>query len=259
VRTAAPGRYGDGGGLYLLVRENGTRFWTFRWVREKRMREMGLGAVGTAPGAVSLADARTAAAELRRLVRSGVDPLAQRDAEKAAVKAAIQQRTVKAKVEAGVRFAQSYILGRLRRQTFFSLAEANQAIAGMVERMNAYVMRRLGKSRQELFETVERPVLSPLPETDHEFAEWRFARVSLDYHIELEGFFYSVPHKLIREQVDTRLTARMVEIFYRGQRVGDPTIADAILDRLVYNAYRIELTGESLRKGKAPEPVKPAA
>jgi integrase len=96
VRTAAPGRYGDGGGLYLLVRENGTRFWVFRWVRDKRMREMGLGAAGAAPSATSLADARVAAVELRRLVRSGVDPLAQRDAEKVAAKAAVQQRTIKA-------------------------------------------------------------------------------------------------------------------------------------------------------------------
>jgi len=125
----------------------------------------------------------------------------------------------KAKVEAGVRFAQSYILGRLRRQTFFSLAEVNQAIIGVLERMNDHVMRRLGKSRRQLFETLERPARSPLPETDHEFAEWRFARVSLDYHIELDGFFYSVPHKLIREQADTRLTLRMVEVFHRGQRV----------------------------------------
>jgi hypothetical protein len=96
VRTATPGRYGDGGGLYLLVRENGTRFWVFRWVRDKRMREMGLGAAGAAPSATSLADARVVAVELRRLVRSGVDPLAQRDAEKVAAKAAVQQRTIKA-------------------------------------------------------------------------------------------------------------------------------------------------------------------
>ena len=66
----------------------------------------------------------------------------------------------KAKVEAGVRFAQSYILGRLRHQTFFSLAEANQAIAGLVERINDHVMRRLGKSRRHLFEAVERPALA---------------------------------------------------------------------------------------------------
>lgn len=84
----------------------------------------------------------------------------------------------KAKVEAGVRFAQSYILGRLRRQTFFSLAEANAAIAAMVERINAHVMRRLGVSRRHLFETVERPVLALLPDADYQFAEWRLARVS---------------------------------------------------------------------------------
>jgi transposase len=125
----------------------------------------------------------------------------------------------KAKVEAGVRFAQTYILGRLRRQTFFSLAEANQAITGMVERINDYVMRRLGVSRRHLFETIERPVLAPLPETDHEFAEWSFARVSLDYHVEIAGFFYSVPHQLIREQVDTRATERIIEIFHRGKRI----------------------------------------
>jgi transposase len=106
----------------------------------------------------------------------------------------------KAKVEAGVRFAQTYILGRLRRQTFFSLAEANQAIGGALERINDHVMRRLGVSRRQLFETLERTALAPLPDTDYEFAEWRFARVSLDYHVELEGFFYSVPHQLIRER-----------------------------------------------------------
>jgi transposase len=125
----------------------------------------------------------------------------------------------KAKVEAGVRFAQSYILGRLRKQTFFSLAEANQAIAGALERINTHVMRRLGVSRRHLFETVEQPALAPLPHTDYEFAEWRFARVSPDYHIELDGFFYSVPHQLIRQQVDTRATARTIEIFYRGKRI----------------------------------------
>jgi transposase len=125
----------------------------------------------------------------------------------------------KAKVEAGVRFAQSYILGRLRRQTFFSLAEANQAISGVLDRMNAHVMRRLGISRRQLFETLERSALAPLPDTDHEYAQWRFVRVSLDYHVELDGFFYSVPHQPIREQVDTRVTARMVEIFHRGKRI----------------------------------------
>jgi transposase len=125
----------------------------------------------------------------------------------------------KAKVEAGVRFAQTYILGRLRRQTFFSLAEANAAIASAMERINAHVMRRLGVSRRELFESIERPALRPLPSDDYEYAEWRLARVNLDYHVEAAGFLYSVPHALIRQQVDVRLTGRTVEIFHRGRRV----------------------------------------
>jgi transposase len=107
----------------------------------------------------------------------------------------------KAKVENGVRFAQSYILGRLRRQTFFSLAECNAAIATMVERINAHLMRRLGTTRRALFEAVERAALLPLPAADYVFAEWRLARVNLDYHVEAAGFLYSVPHALIREHM----------------------------------------------------------
>jgi hypothetical protein len=125
----------------------------------------------------------------------------------------------KAKVEAGVRLAQTYILGRLRRQTFFSLAECNAAIATAMERINAHVMRRLGISRRALFESIERPALRSLPADDYEYAEWRLARVNLDYHVEAAGFLYSVPHALIREQVDVRLSSRTVEIFHRGQRV----------------------------------------
>ena len=126
----------------------------------------------------------------------------------------------KAKVEAGVRFAQTYILGRLRRQTFFSLAECNEAIGLVMKRMNERPMRKLGVSRRELFEKIERAALSDLPPEDWEFAEWRRARVSLDYHIEVHDFLYSVPHALIRCEVDVRVTARTVEIFHRGQRVG---------------------------------------
>jgi transposase len=125
----------------------------------------------------------------------------------------------KAKVEAGVRFAQTYILGRLRAQTFFSLAECNEAIKLVMQRMNERTMRHLGLSRRELFENVERAALNGLPAEDWEFAEWRRARVSLDYHIEVHDFLYSVPHALIRAEVEVRVTARTVEAFHRGQRV----------------------------------------
>lgn len=119
-----------------------------------------------------------------------------------------------------MRFAQSYILGRLRRQTFFSLDECNAAIALAMETMNGRTMRKLGVSRRELFEKIEREALSSLPEADWEYAEWKLSRVNIDYHIEVDGFFYSVPHALIHAEVDVRGTARMIEIFHRGQRVG---------------------------------------
>ena len=125
----------------------------------------------------------------------------------------------KAAVEAGVRFAQYYILGRLRNVTFFSLAECNAAIAAAIERMNGREMRRLGVSRRQLYDAVERPAMQDLPEQDYEYAEWRLARVGIDYHVEIAGFYYSVPRALIREQVDTRATARTIEVFHHGRRV----------------------------------------
>ena len=110
------------------------------------------------------------------------------------------------------------ILGRLRNQTFFSQAEANAAISAAVDRNNDHVIRRLGVTRRHLFETVERPTPATLPQ-DCEFAEWRLARAGVEYHFEYDGYFYSVPHGLIREQVDLRATSRTIEVFHRGQRV----------------------------------------
>ena len=125
----------------------------------------------------------------------------------------------KAKVEAGVRLAQTYILGRLRHQIFFSLADCNAAIRTVLEDLNRRPMRRLGVSRKDLFEAIERPALQPLPAEVYEFAEWHLARVGPDYHVEVATFFYSVPHALIRAQVDVRLTSKTVEIFHKGRRV----------------------------------------
>ena len=102
-------------------------------------------------------------------------------------------------VENGIRFAQSCILGRMRHRTFFSLAEANAAVAEALERINGHLVRRLGVTRRHLFETLERPVLAPLPIDAYEFAEWRLVRVGVDYHVEHDGYFYSVPHGLIQD------------------------------------------------------------
>jgi hypothetical protein len=89
----------------------------------------------------------------------------------------------------------------------------------VMQRMNERPMRHLGLSRRELFEKIERTVLTALPPEDWELAEWRRARVNLDYHVEVHDFLYSVPHTLVRAEVEVRVTARIVEVFHRGQRV----------------------------------------
>ena len=73
-------------------------------------------------------------------------------------------------------------------------------------------MRKLGVSRRELFESIEKPALAPLPDADWEYAEWRRVRANLDYHVEVDGFYYSVPHALIRAEIDVRITARTIEL-----------------------------------------------
>jgi transposase len=125
----------------------------------------------------------------------------------------------KAKVEAGVLIAQRWILAVLRKRTFYSLAELNAAIRECLERLNSRTMRRLKKSRRELFETVDRPNALPLPARPYEYAEWYKARVNVDYHIEVDHHYYSTPFQLLREKVDVRLTAATLEVFHKGGRV----------------------------------------
>src|SRR3954447_21982389 len=125
----------------------------------------------------------------------------------------------KAKVEVAVLVVERWILARLRNRRFFSLAELNRAITELVADLNARPMRRLGVSRRELFVELDRPALKPLPAEPYQYAEWRVRRVGLDYHVDIDGPYYSVPHRLIREQLDARITERTIELFCRGERV----------------------------------------
>ena len=125
----------------------------------------------------------------------------------------------KAKVEVGVLVVERWILARLRNRRFFSLAELNQAISELVADLNARPMRRLGVSRRDLFLELDRPALKELPAEPYEYAEWRARRVGLDYHVDIDGHYYSVPHRLIREQLDARITAHTIELFRKGERV----------------------------------------
>ncbi len=126
----------------------------------------------------------------------------------------------KAKVEAGVLVATRWILARLRHERFFSLAALNARIAALLEDLNTRPMRLYRASRRDLFERLDRPALRPLPAEPFVPGDWKLdARVSIDYHVELDGHYYSVPHALLHELVDARRTAATVELFHRGQRV----------------------------------------
>jgi transposase len=126
----------------------------------------------------------------------------------------------KAKVEAAVLITERWLLGRLRHRTFHSLTELNEAIGELLVDLNDRRLRRLiGQTRRQLFEAVDRPALKALPAEPYVLAEWRVRRAGLDYHVEVERHYYSVPYRFARQQVEVRLTARTVEIFAAGERI----------------------------------------
>ena len=125
----------------------------------------------------------------------------------------------KAKVESAVQLVQRWILGVLRPNTFFSLAELNEAIRTQLEKLNARPMQKLGVSRHELYERLDQPVLKPLPGERYELATWKPCKVDLDYHVEVDGSYYSVPYQLIDERVEVRITRAMVEVVFKAKRV----------------------------------------
>lgn len=125
----------------------------------------------------------------------------------------------KAKVESAVLIVARWILAALRNHRFFSLAELNRAIREKLVEFNDRPLQKLKVSRRHLFETLDKPALLPLPVYPYEYAQWKQATVNIDYHIEVEKHFYSVPHQLRGQKLDVRITASTVEAFYKSRRV----------------------------------------
>jgi len=125
----------------------------------------------------------------------------------------------KAKVEVGVQVATRWIIAKLRKRTFFSLAELNAAIAVEVAALNVRVTRHLAASRKALFDDIEKPALKKLPAEPYVYAEWKECKLGLDYHVEVDKHYYSAPHQLLHERLWVRITARTVEVFHKGKRV----------------------------------------
>lgn len=138
----------------------------------------------------------------------------------AVIPARVRHPQDKAKVESAVLQVQRWVLAPLRNRVFCSLGELNQAFREKLYRLNTRPMRDYGgRSRLDLYLESEAGVLRPLPQTPYEFGEWRKATVGIDYHIDVEHHFYSVPYRLTGERVEVRLTARTLEVVFRGKRV----------------------------------------
>ena len=132
----------------------------------------------------------------------------------------------KAKVEVGVQVVQRWIVAALRKRKLFSLDEANQAIAELLTGLNQRPFRKREGNRAALFAQLDRPALKPLPATRYEFGKWKRAGVNIDYHIEVERHYYSVPYALVHQEVDVRLTADTVEVLHRSVRVASHVRSD---------------------------------
>ncbi len=125
----------------------------------------------------------------------------------------------KAKVENSVLLVSRWILARLRHHAFFSLTELNAAIRELLVRLNERPFKKLPGCRRTCFEQLDRPAMKPLPPGRYTYAEWKRARVHIDYHVQVLGHYYSAPYQLVRQEVDVRISAHTVELLLRGKRV----------------------------------------
>ncbi len=135
------------------------------------------------------------------------------------IPARVRKPKDKPKVEAAVRVVTMWITAKLRNHTFFSIDEANKEVRRLLIELNNRQMKKLKKSRTELFRDLDKPSLKPLPSVRYEYAEWQKAPVNVDYHVEVDSHFYSVPYNLTGKMVEVRLTTGTVEIFHQNRRV----------------------------------------
>jgi len=135
------------------------------------------------------------------------------------IPARVKKARDKAKVESGVLQVERWVLAPPRHHTFFSLPDLNEAIAVQLEILNNRSFEKLDGTRKSLFETLDKPALKPLPLNRFTYAEWSRAKVNIDYHIEVDHHYYSVPYQLIHARLDVRLTDTTVEVLFKARRV----------------------------------------
>ena len=135
------------------------------------------------------------------------------------IPARVRKPKDKAKVEVAVQVVERWILARIRNRQFFSLRQLNETIAELLVELNNRAFQKLPGCRKQLFEALDKPALKPLPVQPYPYAEWKIAGVNIDYHIEVDHHYYSVPYPLIGKKIDVRITDTTIECFYKSQSV----------------------------------------
>ncbi|CAO0821858.1 hypothetical protein DFAR_260001 [Desulfarculales bacterium] len=125
----------------------------------------------------------------------------------------------KAKAEVGVQLVERWIRAALRKRIFFSLVELNQAIRGVLDRRDNEPFKKLPGRRRFTYESLNKPARKPLPATAYQYAQWKKAKVHIDYHVEMDRHYYSVLHQWLGKKLNIRYAERTVECFHKGQRV----------------------------------------
>lgn len=125
----------------------------------------------------------------------------------------------KAKVEVGVQVVERWIMARLRHRQFFAVAELDTAIAELLTALNQRPFQKLPGCRLDAFEQLDAPYLRALPASQFVLASFQHASVNIDYHVEVDGHYYSVPHALVRQKVELRITRSTIEMLAKGRRV----------------------------------------
>jgi len=125
----------------------------------------------------------------------------------------------KAKAEVGVQIVERWIMARLRKENFFSLRQLNLKIQELLIDVNQRQMKKHPGSRLEQFERIDKPALKPLPEQAYNYTLVKQVKVHIDYHVEVEKHYYSVPHSLIKQKLEAHVTGQLVTLYHQGEQV----------------------------------------
>ena len=125
----------------------------------------------------------------------------------------------KSRAELGVQIIERWILARLRHHTFFSLHELNQCIQALLKEVNNKPFKQLQGNRQQWFEDIDKPALKPLPKHAYDYTDIKPVKVNIDYHVQFDSHFYSVPHQLVGEKLELHAGTNTIELFFQNRRI----------------------------------------